>query len=89
MLELLEVPRDPHTGKAAGPELNDYLMCRRHHKHEENELVAILRMCHMVAKGLDYCHSHGVLHCDLAARNVLVDAKVRDGAWYNLYCLAC
>jgi hypothetical protein len=80
VLELLDVPNDPITGKAAGPALGDYLMCRRHHTHEENELVALMKMSEMVCRGLQYCHSRGVIHCDIAARNVLVDAHVSHGS---------
>lgn len=77
VLELLEVKKDPATGKAMGPELGDYLMCRRHHQHEDRELTELMMMSEMVCRGLAYCHEKQVLHCDIAARNVLVDAKVQ------------
>ena len=75
VLELLEVPVGP-SGQSAGPELGDYLMSRQHKALEDEEIVAMLQMSQMVCRGVEYIHSKGIIHCDLAARNVLVDAKV-------------
>lgn len=42
----------------------------------------IRKYCRQIAMGLDYLHSHGVLHCDLKPMNILIDsnlnAKIAD-----------
>ena len=44
------------------------------HKDELNELQ-LLQYARQVAAGMQYLHSQEVLHCDLAARNILVSAE--------------
>ncbi|KAF5362649.1 hypothetical protein D9758_009617 [Tetrapyrgos nigripes] len=36
----------------------------------------LLKFMHEIAKGMEYLHSHGVLHGDLKASNVLVDDRI-------------
>ena len=35
-----------------------------------------LKWCKQAAEGLAYCHSHGVLHCDLRPDNMLLDVNL-------------
>ena len=57
-----------------GGELHDYLERRQHRATEIEEVTDMLRFTHMLASGLAYIHGRGILHCDLAARNVMVSA---------------
>lgn len=43
----------------------------------ELSVHAKLTICRDIAAGLDYIHNHNFVHCDLAARNVLLDSSYR------------
>ena len=66
----------------AGGSLDSVLSGRGHSAYSGPSAAAKLRWCRDVASGLANMHSAGVLHCDVASRNVLLasdgTAKVAD-----------
>lgn len=68
------------TEHAGGGEIFDYLVSNGRMKEEE-----AARVFSQIVSAVDYCHRNGVVHRDLKAENVLLDAdmniKVR-----NIFC---
>ena len=49
--------------------------------------VEVFRYSRQVAMGMEYLHSQGILHCDLAARNISYLIIINNQYMYNLTAL--
>lgn len=59
------------TEHASGGEIFDYLVTHGRMKEEE-----AARVFSQIVSAVDYCHRNGVVHRDLKAENVLLDAEM-------------
>lgn len=53
-------------------EFIDYLRERKRRSSFADEMDALCRLCHQLATGVEFIHEQEIVHCDLAARNVMV-----------------